>query len=180
MKFCKFFPFFSPSVSQKSHQEEFCLSPECIEAGEEPPQAAPPGPVLRSMECVLHCLLPAGTILNKMDPSVNPCEDFYSYACGGWIKENPIPEDSSSYGIYPWLRQEVDLRLKGVFAHTSSQGSAFISASSDGKDVSVDITSNLASSHPECWKRSNRSRKSLTAAATCLQSRAQSPSVVHG
>uniref|UniRef100_A0A8C4I591 Phosphate regulating endopeptidase homolog, X-linked n=1 Tax=Dicentrarchus labrax TaxID=13489 RepID=A0A8C4I591_DICLA len=73
-------------VSQKSSQEEFCLNPECIEA--------------------------AGSILSKMDQSVNPCDDFYSYSCGGWLKENPIPEDSSSYGIYPWLRQHVDIRLK--------------------------------------------------------------------
>ncbi|XP_068437863.1 phosphate-regulating neutral endopeptidase PHEX [Clinocottus analis] len=73
-------------VAQKSSQEEFCLTPECIEA--------------------------AGSILSKIDQSVNPCEDFYSFSCGGWLKENPIPEDSSSYGIYPWLRQNVDLRLK--------------------------------------------------------------------
>ncbi|XP_054478641.1 phosphate-regulating neutral endopeptidase PHEX [Anoplopoma fimbria] len=73
-------------VSQKSSQEEFCLTPECIEA--------------------------AGSVLSKMDRSVNPCEDFYTFSCGGWLKENPIPEDSSSYGIYPWLRQNVDLRLK--------------------------------------------------------------------
>lgn len=57
----------------------------------------------------------AGSILSKIDRSVNPCEDFYSFSCGGWLKENPIPEDSSSYGIYPWLRQHVDIRLKGVF-----------------------------------------------------------------
>ncbi|KAM9333255.1 LOW QUALITY PROTEIN: phosphate-regulating neutral endopeptidase PHEX [Pholidichthys leucotaenia] len=73
-------------VSQKSSQEEFCLTPECIEAG--------------------------GSIINKMDRSVDPCQDFYTYSCGGWLKENPIPEDSSSYGIYPWLRQQVDMRLK--------------------------------------------------------------------
>ncbi|KAI3355443.1 hypothetical protein L3Q82_018279, partial [Scortum barcoo] len=72
--------------SQKSTQEEFCLTPECIEA--------------------------AGSVLSKLDQSVNPCEDFYSFACGGWLKENSIPEDSSSYGIYPWLRQHVDIRLK--------------------------------------------------------------------
>uniref|UniRef100_A0A7N8X5Y5 Phosphate regulating endopeptidase homolog, X-linked n=1 Tax=Mastacembelus armatus TaxID=205130 RepID=A0A7N8X5Y5_9TELE len=54
----------------------------------------------------------AGSIITKLDRSINPCEDFYRYACGGWLKENPIPEDSSSYGIYPWLRQHVDIRLK--------------------------------------------------------------------
>ncbi|XP_056290337.1 phosphate-regulating neutral endopeptidase PHEX isoform X2 [Pseudoliparis swirei] len=73
-------------VSHKSSQEELCLTPECIEA--------------------------AGSVLSKMDQSVNPCEDFYGFSCGGWLKDNPIPEDSSSFGIYPWLRQNVDLRLK--------------------------------------------------------------------
>nr|XP_040023571.1 phosphate-regulating neutral endopeptidase PHEX [Gasterosteus aculeatus aculeatus] len=73
-------------VSQKSRQEEFCVTAECIEA--------------------------AGSVMSKMDRSVDPCEDFYGFSCGGWLKENPIPEDSSSYGIYPWLRQNVDLRLK--------------------------------------------------------------------
>lgn len=81
-------------VSQKSSQEEFCLSPECIEA--------------------------AGSILSKLDQSINPCDDFYTYACGGWLKENPIPEDSSSYGIYPWLRQHVDIRLKELLEAPSN------------------------------------------------------------
>lgn len=57
----------------------------------------------------------AGSILSKMDKSVNPCDDFYTFSCGGWLNENPIPEDSSSYGIYPWLRQEVDIKIKGWF-----------------------------------------------------------------
>uniref|UniRef100_A0A665X4X1 Phosphate regulating endopeptidase homolog, X-linked n=1 Tax=Echeneis naucrates TaxID=173247 RepID=A0A665X4X1_ECHNA len=86
--------FSSLPVSQKSTQEEFCLTPECIEA--------------------------AGSLLSKMDRSVDPCEDFYSFSCGGWLKENPIPEDSSSYGIYPWLRQHVDIQLKGWLSHQPS------------------------------------------------------------
>ncbi|XP_061777527.1 phosphate-regulating neutral endopeptidase PHEX [Nerophis ophidion] len=73
-------------VSQRSKHQEFCLTPECIEA--------------------------AGSILSKMDQTVDPCEDFYTFSCGGWLKDNPIPEDSSAYGIYPWLRQHVDMRLK--------------------------------------------------------------------
>ncbi|KAM9827870.1 phosphate-regulating neutral endopeptidase PHEX isoform 2-T2 [Neosynchiropus ocellatus] len=81
---------------KSSQQEEFCLTPECIEA--------------------------AGSILSKMDESVDPCEDFYGFACGGWLKENQIPEESSSYGIYPWLRQQVDLRLKELMEAPSDPG----------------------------------------------------------
>ncbi|KAB0342250.1 hypothetical protein FD754_019176 [Muntiacus muntjak] len=65
---------------------EYCLKPECIEA--------------------------AASILSKVNLSVDPCDNFFRFACDGWIQSNPIPEDMPSYGIYPWLRRNVDLKLK--------------------------------------------------------------------
>ncbi|XP_018417928.1 PREDICTED: phosphate-regulating neutral endopeptidase [Nanorana parkeri] len=70
------------------HKERFCLTPECIEA--------------------------AAVIRNKMNLSVDPCDNFFQYACGGWIENNPIPDDQSNYGIYPWLRNNVDLKIKAL------------------------------------------------------------------
>src|SRR4051812_35407941 len=32
-----------------------------------------------------------------LDKSIDPCTDFYEYACGGWIKSTPIPEDRPAW-----------------------------------------------------------------------------------
>lgn len=35
-----------------------------------------------------------------MDPTVDPCQDFFTYACGGWIKANPVPDGHSRWGTF--------------------------------------------------------------------------------
>ena len=43
------------------------------------------------------CLKTANELLKQMDKSVDPCEDFYLYACGNFIKNTKIPDDTPEY-----------------------------------------------------------------------------------
>lgn len=47
-----------------------------------------------------------------MNPSANPCEDFFEYSCGTWIENHIIPEDKSSASTFSDLRDDVSATLK--------------------------------------------------------------------
>ncbi len=54
-----------------------------------------------------------------MDRSVDPCDDFYHYACGGWIKKNPIPPDQARWDVYAKLADENERYLWGILEQVS-------------------------------------------------------------
>ncbi|XP_043864437.1 neprilysin-3 isoform X1 [Drosophila mojavensis] len=61
-----------------------------------------------------HCIFASSEILKSIDASIDPCDDFYGYACNQWIKNNPIPEGKSTWGTFGKLEQMNQLIIRNV------------------------------------------------------------------
>jgi len=56
-----------------------------------------------------------------MDKTVDPCVNFYQYSCGGWQKENPIPNDQVSWSVYGKLYQDNLKFLRGILEQAAAE-----------------------------------------------------------
>ncbi|KAI4889948.1 hypothetical protein NFI96_015103 [Prochilodus magdalenae] len=67
------------------------------------------------------CVTAAARLLQNMDPGVDPCQNFYQYACGGWLERHVIPETSSLHSVFNILRDELEIVLKGILEAEKEQ-----------------------------------------------------------
>ena len=58
--------------------------------------------------------LRSGINLNDLNKNVRPADDFYEYACGGWMKANPLPAAYSRYGSFDRLAEDNNKRINGI------------------------------------------------------------------
>jgi putative endopeptidase len=62
-----------------------------------------------------------GFNLDNIDKSVSPCTNFFQYACGTWIKNNPIPADRSRWSRFEQLNERNQILLRDILQTSAAK-----------------------------------------------------------
>ena len=88
-----------------------------------------------------ECVTAAADILNRMNSSADPCQDFYNFACGGFIENTVIPHDRSITSMLSELSDQLDQKVWVVF----------------WKKIQISILT-LCCRSESCWRKSSKRR----------------------
>lgn len=60
------------------------------------------------------CVKAASNMINYIDESVDPCDNFYEFSCGSYIKNTAIPEDKVTVDSFSDVRDLVQEQLRTI------------------------------------------------------------------
>jgi putative endopeptidase len=67
---------------------------------------------------------PAGFSVDNIDKSVDPCTDFYQYACGNWMKKAEIPADQPEWASFIEVDERNKVILRDILEKAGTGGSS--------------------------------------------------------
>lgn len=72
------------------------------------------GKVRRERDICLdaECVRSASSIIDRIDFDVDPCENFYDFACGRFLQTKAVPDDHSSRNILQEIQDEIYVEMK--------------------------------------------------------------------
>jgi len=66
--------------------------------------------------------LKSGVMLENIDPSIRPQDDFFRYANGRWLAATDIPEDRASYGVSDLIYDGIQEQLRDLIERLPQHG----------------------------------------------------------
>ncbi|HJQ36268.1 MAG TPA: M13 family metallopeptidase [Thermoanaerobaculia bacterium] len=92
------------------------LAAACSTAPKKPPVVEPPPPKAY--------IGPHGFDLRQIDRSVSPCDDFYEYSVGGWIKAHPLPATYARFGRFEEVAERNRDTLRAILEASAKDAKA--------------------------------------------------------
>ncbi|CAB3373465.1 Hypothetical predicted protein [Cloeon dipterum] len=63
---------------------------------------------------------PPARLYSSIDTSVDPCDDFYQFACGGWIEKHPVPDGASHVDQFQLLKDQSINQIREILEADNS------------------------------------------------------------
>ncbi|XP_030008243.1 endothelin-converting enzyme 2-like isoform X2 [Sphaeramia orbicularis] len=70
------------------------------------------------------CVTVASQMVEAMDRGADPCQDFYQFACGGWMRKNPLPDGRSRWSTFNSIWEQNQALLKHLLENGTFNGSS--------------------------------------------------------
>lgn len=72
----------------------------------------PNGDAISNVCLTAGCVKSAAAVLAAMDAAVEPCDDFYQFACGGYIRDTVIPDDRTALNLFSEIGDKLNEQIR--------------------------------------------------------------------